>query len=45
MTFPDGTSEDMLTKPGVAQWEDAGEHLPENLSDKPMEVVLIELKD
>lgn len=45
MTFPDGTSEDMLTKVGVAQWEDAGEHLPENLSDAPMEVVMIELKD
>ncbi len=45
MTFPDGTSEDMPGGVGVAIWSDAEEHLPENLSDEPLEVVLIELKD
>ena len=45
MTFPDGTSQDVPTEVGVAQWSDAEEHLPENLDNKPMEVVLIELKD
>lgn len=45
MTFPDGTSQDMLTNAGVAQWEDGIVHLPENLTDKPLEAVLIELKD
>jgi hypothetical protein len=45
MTNPDGTSADVPTEVGVAKWEDASEHLPENLSDKPLEVVLVELKD
>lgn len=45
MTYPDGTSEDQPAEVGAAGWDDAGEHLPENLSDGPMEVVLIELKD
>ncbi len=45
MTFPDGTTQDVSSEVGVALWSDAEEHLPENLDDKPMEVVLIELKD
>ncbi len=45
MTFPDGTSEETTTTAGGIQWADAGEHLPENLSDSPVELVLIELKD
>jgi quercetin dioxygenase-like cupin family protein len=45
MTYPDGRSEDLPTKPGVATWSDAAEHLPENLSDAPMEVLLVELKN
>ena len=45
MTFPDGTSEDVPSEVGVAVWADAEEHLPENLSDEPLEVVLVELKD
>ena len=45
MTSPDGTSEDVPHETGMAVWGDAEEHLPENLSDKPMEVVLIELKN
>ena len=45
MTSPDGTTQDVSSEVGVAQWTDAQEHLPENLDDKPLEVVLIELKD
>ena len=44
MTLPDGTSEDATTVAGAADWGDATEHLPENLSDKPLEVILIEVK-
>lgn len=39
MTMPDGKS-----KAGEAQWVAAGTHLPENLSDKPIEGILVELK-
>ena len=45
MTLPDGTSEEMPSEVGVATWSDNEEHLPENLSDEPLEVVLVELKD
>jgi hypothetical protein len=43
-TLPDGTSVDNNGKAHDATWADAGKHLPENLGDKPMEVVVIELK-
>ena len=45
MTLPDGTSAETSTAPGAIEWADAEEHLPENLSDSPMELVLIELKE
>lgn len=45
MTLPDGTSEDLHSQVGVAMWSENEEHLPANLTDKPLEVVLIELKD
>jgi quercetin dioxygenase-like cupin family protein len=45
MTTPDGASEDVALEPGSVMWADAEEHLPENLSDGPMEVVLVELKE
>ncbi len=45
MTFPDGTSAEIMSKTGGIDWTDAEEHLPENLSDSPMELVLVELKD
>jgi len=45
MHFPDGSSEDATQIVGGAQWSDGDEHLPENLSDGPLEVVLVELKD
>jgi hypothetical protein len=45
MTSPDGTSEEATTEIGSATWTDGTEHLPENLSDEALEVVLVELKD
>ncbi|HEX9872002.1 MAG TPA: cytoplasmic protein [Candidatus Tectomicrobia bacterium] len=43
-TFPDGKTEEFTTTTGQAMFVPAGEHLPENLSDQPLEVVLVELK-
>jgi quercetin dioxygenase-like cupin family protein len=43
-TRPDGQSEDRDVKAGQSVWNPAGKHLPENLGDKPFEVVLIEMK-
>jgi uncharacterized RmlC-like cupin family protein len=43
-TFPDGKTEEFSTKMGQTMFVPAGEHLPENLSDQPLEVVLVELK-
>lgn len=45
MHLPDGGSADMSVNPGEAWWTDAEEHMPENLGDGPLEVVLVELKD
>jgi hypothetical protein len=45
MTLPDGTSMDVTGEAGGTQWADAEEHLPENLSDDALEVVLVELKE
>ena len=44
-TFPDGSTEENQGKVGEVQAYPAGEHLPENLSDQPLEVILVELKD
>ena len=44
MTFPDGKSEEDTSEIGSAIWSDGVEHLPENLSDTPLEVILIEVK-
>ena len=43
-TFPDGRTEERSWKAGESMIMPAEEHLPENLSDTPLEVVLIELK-
>ena len=44
MTTPDGKSQEQTGKAGEAQWTPAGTHLPENLSDKPAEGILVEQK-
>jgi hypothetical protein len=43
-TLPDGTSQDTNSKAHDAIWVEAGKHLPENVGDKPTEVIVIELK-
>ena len=43
-TFPDGKTEDSEVKAGTARYTPHTVHMPENLSDKDMEVIVIELK-
>jgi len=43
-TMPDGTTQDMQVKAGTAGWTDAETHEPENLGDKPFELIQVELK-
>ena len=43
-TYPDGRTEDITAKAGQVVYFPALDHLPENLSDKPFEVIGIELK-
>jgi quercetin dioxygenase-like cupin family protein len=43
-TTPDGKTQPADMKAGMAQWTPAGKHLPENVGDKPMELILVELK-
>ncbi len=42
--LPDGKSQDATVKAGQSMFTPAGKHLPENVGDKPFEVVLVELK-
>lgn len=43
-TFPDGKTTDMKVKAGDAVYVPALTHLPEDPSDKPFELILVELK-
>ena len=43
-TLPDGKTDERSGKAGQTLWLDAGKHLPENISDKPFEAILVELK-
>lgn len=43
-TFPDGKTEERDMKAGQAIWTPATRHLPENLTDHDVEVILIEFK-
>ena len=43
-TLPDGKTQDVAVKAGTTQWDAGGKHLPENVGDKPFELVLVELK-
>jgi quercetin dioxygenase-like cupin family protein len=42
--LPDGKSRESTQKAGTAMWAPAETHTPENLENKPMEVMLIEMK-
>lgn len=43
-TYPDGKTEERDMKAGQVMWTAAVKHLPENLTDSEMEVILVELK-
>ena len=43
-TYPDGKKDTMTMKAGDAVSTPAGTHLPENPGDKPMDLILVELK-
>lgn len=43
-TLADGKTLTGEVKAGMVQWEPGGKHLPENLGDKPFELILVELK-
>jgi len=43
-SFPDGKTEDVNSKAGDARYTPAVTHLPENLGDNGMDVIVIELK-
>jgi len=40
----DGKSQDVTVKAGDSMFAPGGKHLPENIGEKPFEVVLVELK-
>jgi len=44
MHFPDGTAEDLESNDGDANWASAVTHLPENIGDGRVEVILVEFK-
>ena len=43
-TLPDGTSQEAPVKAGTTQWDPGGKHLPQNIGDEPLELVLVEVK-
>jgi len=43
-TFPGGKTDELHVTAGEVRSYPAGEHLPENLSDQPLELVFLELK-
>lgn len=44
MTMPDGSTQETSAKPGEVMFTPAGQHLPKNISDSTLELVLIELR-
>jgi quercetin dioxygenase-like cupin family protein len=43
-TLPDGHTVSSDVKAGMVKWDAGGKHLPENVGDKPFELILVELK-
>src|SRR5437867_9333685 len=43
-TMPDGKTVESSVKAGQTKWDAGGKHLPENLGDAPIEVIVVELK-
>ena len=44
-TTPDGKTTELTAKAGEVKNLPAGPHLPENIADKPLEVILVEFKN
>jgi len=44
MTTPDGKSQETPVKAGGTTWAPAGSHLPQNVGNKPFELLVVELK-
>lgn len=42
--FPDGRHREAEVKTGDVHWHPEGEHLPQNLGDSVLEVLMVELK-
>ena len=42
---PDGEEIEMSAIEGQAVWAPAGKHLPQNVGDKPFELILVEMKN
>lgn len=43
-TMPDGSTRELQTKAGSVSWTDGETHAPENLGNKPFQVIQVELK-
>jgi quercetin dioxygenase-like cupin family protein len=43
-SYPDGKTQEFHLKKGETNWGTGGKHLPENLSDQPFELILVEIK-
>jgi len=43
-TLPDGNTGEAELKAGTVEWNGGGDHLPQNIGDQPMELILVELK-
>jgi uncharacterized RmlC-like cupin family protein len=44
-TYPDGNTKEIELKAGQTKWLDTFTHQPENLSDEPFEMILVEVKE
>ena len=43
-TYPDGKTEEVTAKAGQTRWAPAVKHLPENIGDGRLELILVEIK-
>ncbi len=43
-TLPDGQTVEVGGQAGEVEWAEAESHLPQNLSDRPLELILVEIK-
>ncbi len=43
-TLPDGQTREVEAQAGEVLWFKTGSHLPQNLSDRPAELIFVEIK-